>query len=135
MRLPLAPSVRGYQRAWISTDVLAGITLLVIAVPEQVATSRLAGMPAATALWAFVAATVAFFFFGSSRIVSVGADSTIAPLFAAAVAHRAVSGSPKTIALTSLTALVTGAIILLVGLLRLGWIADFLSVPIITGFL
>jgi sulfate permease, SulP family len=135
VRVPLATSVRGYQRAWIAPDLIAGLTLLVIAVPEQLATSRLAGMPAATALWAFVAATVAFFLLGSSRIVSVGADSTIAPLFAAAVAHLAVSGSPKAIALTSLTALVTGAIILLVGLLRLGWIADFLSVPIITGFL
>ena len=126
MRVPLATSVRGYQRAWIAPDLIAGLTLLVIAVPEQLATSRLAGMPAATGLWAFVAATVAFFFLGSSRIASVGADSTIAPLFAAAVAHLAVSGSPKAIALTSLTALVTGAIILLVGLLRLGWIADFL---------
>ena len=95
--------------------MLAGITLLVIAVPEQLATSRLAGMPAATALWAFVAATIAFFLLGSSQLVSVGADSTIAPLFAAAVAHLAVAGSPKAIALTSLTALVTGAIVLAVG--------------------
>ena len=114
---------------------MAGMTLLVIAVPEQLATSRLAGMPAATALWAFVAATVAFFLLGSSKLVSVGADSTIAPLFAVAVAHLAVSGSPKAIALTSLTALVTGAIVLAIGLLRLGWIADLLSVPIITGFM
>jgi SulP family sulfate permease len=127
--------MRGYQRSWISGDVIAGLTLLVIAVPEQLATSRLAGMPAATALWAFVAATIAFFLFGSSKTVSVGADSTIAPLFAAAVAHLAVTGSPKAIALTSLTALVTGAIVGAVGLLRLGWIADLLSVPIITGFM
>ncbi|MGO9342799.1 MAG: SulP family inorganic anion transporter [Acidimicrobiales bacterium] len=135
MRVRLAPSMRGYQRSWITGDVMAGITLLVIAVPEQLATSRLAGMPAATALWAFVAATIAFFLFGSSKTVSVGADSTIAPLFAAAVAHLAVTGSPKAIALTSLTALVTGAIVLAIGLLRLGWIADLLSVPIITGFM
>src|SRR5580692_9018819 len=102
MRVPVAMSLRGYQRSWISADLLAGMTLLVIAVPEQVATSRLAGMPAATALWAFVAATVAFFLFGSSRIVSVGADSTIAPSFAAAVAHLAITGSSRAIALTSL---------------------------------
>src|SRR5580704_17215068 len=131
MRLPLAPSMRGYQRAWIATDVMAGITLLVIAVPEQVATSRLAGMPAATALWAFVAATVAFFLFGSSRIVSVGADSTIAPLFAAAVAHLTITGSSRATALTSPTALVTGAIVLAGGLLRLGGVEALLSVPII----
>jgi len=135
MRLPVARSLRGYQRSWISADLLAGMTLLVIAVPEQLATSRLADMPAATALWAFVAATLAFFLFGSSRVVSVGADSTIAPLFAAAVARLAIGGSPHAIALTSLIALVAGAVILAVGLLRLGWIADFLSVPIITGFM
>ena len=135
MRVQLAPSTRGYQRSWISKDAMAGMTLLVITVPEQLATSRLAGMPAATALWAFVAATVAFFLLGSSKLVSVGADSTIAPLFAVAVAHLAVTGSPKAIALTSLTALVTGAIVLAIGLLRLGWIADLLSVPIITGFM
>jgi SulP family sulfate permease len=135
MRVPVAMSLRGYQRSWISADLLAGMTLLVIAVPEQLATSRLAGMPAATALWAFVAATFAFFLFGSSKVVSVGADSTIAPLFAAAVARLAVAGSPHAIALTSLIALIAGGLILAVGLLRLGWIADFLSVPIITGFM
>jgi SulP family sulfate permease len=135
MRAPIAESLRGYQRAWITTDLLAGLTLLVIAVPEQLATSRLAGMPPATALWAFVAATIAFFLFGSSPIASVGADSTIAPLFAAAVARFATAGSPHAIALTSLAALLTGLIILLVGVLRLGWIADFLSIPIISGFM
>lgn len=131
----MVTSLRGYQRSWIGTDLLAGLTLLVIAVPEQLATSRLAGMPPATALWAFVAATLMFFLLGSSRIVSVGADSTIAPLFAAAVARLSVAGSPHALALTSLTALVTGAIILVVGIFRLGWIADFLSIPIITGFM
>ena len=78
---------------------------------------------------------IAFFVIGSSRIVSVGADSTIAPLFAAAVARLATAGSPHAFALTSLTALVTGGIVLVVGFLRLGWIADFLSIPIITGFM
>src|SRR5580698_3737536 len=102
IRRMLAPSLRGYQRSWMTADLLAGMTLLVIAVPEQLATSRLADMPAATALWAFVAATFAFFLFGSSKVVSVGADSTIAPLFAAAVARLAVAGSPHAIALTSL---------------------------------
>jgi sulfate permease, SulP family len=135
MRMPLATSVRGYQRAWLAADIMAGTTLVVIAIPEQIATSRLAGMPAATALWAFVAATIAFFFFGASRNLSVGADSTIAPLFAAAVTRLSTEGSPHSIALTELTALITGALILIVGVLRLGWIADFLSVPIITGFL
>ncbi|MFZ0666171.1 MAG: SulP family inorganic anion transporter [Acidimicrobiales bacterium] len=135
IRRMLAPSLRGYQRSWMTADLLAGMTLLVIAVPEQLATSRLADMPAATALWAFVAATFAFFLFGSSKVVSVGADSTIAPLFAAAVARLSVSESPHAIALTSLIALSTGGLILIVGMLRLGWIADFLSVPIITGFM
>jgi len=80
---PLFTSLHGYQRAWLSADVAGGMTLLVIAVPEQLATSRLAGMPPITGFYAFVAGTVLFALLGSNPQMSVGADSTIAPLFAA----------------------------------------------------
>lgn len=90
---PVLTSLRGYQRSWVSTDAVAGITLLVIAVPEQLATSRLAGMPPITGFYAFVAGTLLFALLGASPLVSVGADSTIAPLFAAGVSSFAVTGS------------------------------------------
>ena len=128
-------SLHGYQRAWVSGDVQAGIMLLVIAVPEQLATSRLAGMPPITGFYAFVAGTVAFALLGSSPQISVGADSTIAPLFATGVAALALTGSPHYVELVGILAVMVGLMVMLVGLLRLGWIAEFLSTPIVTGFL
>ena len=128
-------SMHGYRRQWLGPDVLAGLTLLAIAVPEQLATSRLAGMPPVTGLYTFIAGTVAFAVLGSAPQLSVGADSTIAPLFAAGIAHIAPTGSAHYMALVSLLAMVVGVIVAVVGMLRLGWIADFLSTPIIIGFL
>ncbi len=72
---------------------------------------------------------------GSAPQLSVGADSTIAPLFAAGIARLAPTGSANYLALVSLLAVTVGVLVAIVGLLRLGWIADFLSAPIITGFL
>ena len=131
----LATSMHGYQGQWLGPDLLAALTLLVIAVPEQLATSRLAGMPPITGLYTFIAGTVAFAVLGSAPQLSVGADSTIAPLFAAGIAHIAPTGSAHYMALVSLLAVTVGVLVAVVGLLRLGWIADFLSAPIITGFL
>ena len=118
-----------------SADLVAGLTLLVIAVPEQLATSRLAGMPPITGFYAFVAGTVLFALLGSNPQMSVGADSTIAPLFAAGVSALALAGSPHYVDLVAILAVMVGLIVMLVGILRLGWIAEFLSTPIVTGFL
>jgi len=131
----LPVSLRSYRHAWLRPDALAGLALLVIAVPEQLATSRLAGMPPLTGLFAFVAGTVMFALLGSNPQMSVGADSTIAPLFAVGVAHIASTGSPRYVALVGLLAVIVGVLVALVGILRLGWIAELLSAPIITGFL
>src|SRR3984885_9120094 len=132
---PLFTSLHGYQRAWLSADVAGGMTLLVIAVPEQLATSRLAGMPPITGFYAFVAGTVLFALLGSNPQMSVGADSTIAPLFAAGVSALALSGSPHYVDLVEILAVMVGLIVMLVSILRLGWLAEFLSTPIVTGFL
>ena len=131
----LLSSLRGYRRPWLGADALAALTLLAIAIPEQLATSRLAGMPPVTGLYAFVAGTVAFALLGSNPQMSVGADSTIAPLFAVGIAGLASSGSPHYIALVGLLAVVVGVLVALVGILRFGWIAELLSAPIIAGFL
>jgi high affinity sulfate transporter 1 len=127
--------LQGYRLSWATLDLLAGITLLVIAVPEQLATSRLAGMPPITGFYAFIAGTVLFALLGSNPQMSVGADSTIAPLFAVGIAHLAPTGSADYIDLVGILAVMVGAIVALIGLLRLGWIAEFLSAPIITGFM
>ncbi len=128
-------SLRGYQRSWVSGDLVGGLMLLVIAVPEQLATSRLAGMPPITGFYAFVAGTALFAFLGSNPQLSVGADSTIAPLFATGVATLAVTGSSRYVELVAILAVMVGILVMLVSILRLGWVAEFLSTPIVTGFL
>jgi SulP family sulfate permease len=131
----LLSSLRGYQRSWATADVLAAIALLVIALPEQLATARLAGMPPVTGWYAFIAGTAMFALLGSSRQLSVGADSTIAPLFAVGIGHLAAAGSHRYVELIAILSVSVGILVSLVWLLRLGWISQFLSAPIITGFL
>jgi MFS superfamily sulfate permease-like transporter len=83
--LALVPSsLRGYRTSWLAADVVAGFTLVAIAVPEQMATARLVGMPAVVGLDAFVVGSLLFALFGQHRQMSVGADSTIAPILAVA---------------------------------------------------
>ncbi len=135
LRTLLLPSLRGYRRSWAGPDAAAALTLLAIAVPEQLATSRLAGMPPITGYYAFIAGTVMFALLGSSPLLSVGADSTIAPLFAVGVGGLAATGSPRYVELVGILSVLVGAIVALVWLFRLSWVAEFLSAPIITGFL
>jgi sulfate permease, SulP family len=134
-RVVLLGSLRGYRRSWAAPDVLAAIALLVIALPEQLATARLAGMPPVTGWYAFIAGTTMFALLGSSTQLSIGADSTIAPLFAVGIGHLAAAGSHRYIELIAILSVSVGILVALVWLLRLGWIAEFLSAPIITGFL
>ena len=134
-RSMLLSSLQGYRASWWVGDLVAGLTLLAIAVPEQLATARLAGMPPITGFYAFVAGSVMFALLGSNPQMSVGADSTIAPLFAVGIATVVSTVSPDYVALVGILAVMVGVIVALVGLLRLGWVAEFLSTPIITGFL
>jgi SulP family sulfate permease len=132
----LIPStLRGYQASWLGSDVLAGLALVAIAVPGEMATARLVNVPAVAGLYAFIAGSLAFAVLGRSPQMSVGADSTIAPVLAAAVASVAALGTPRYLELVSFLALMTGALLVAVGLLRLGWISEFLSLPVITGVL
>jgi sulfate permease, SulP family len=131
----IAPTLRDYQGSWLVPDVLAGMTLVAIAVPEQMATARLANMPAVAGLYAFIAGSLMFALLGLNRRLSVGADSTIAPVLAVGVAAVAAAGSPRYVDLVSFLALMVGALVMAIGLLRLGWIASFLSTPVITGVL
>ena len=82
-------SLRGYRIEWLSRDFIAGLMLAAIAIPGQLATARLAGMPPETGLYAFAAGSLAFAAFGANRFMSVAADSTIAPIFAGGLASLA----------------------------------------------
>ena len=126
-------TLRGYRASWLGADALAGLTLVAVALPGQIATARLADMPAVTGLYAFAAGSLAYALLGTNRRLSVGADSTIAPVLATGVAAVA-AGSGYGLAM-AFTALLVGAALIAVGAFRLGWIADFLSTPVITGIL
>ncbi len=125
----------GVTRRNVALQVVAGIALVAIAVPEQIATAQLADVPPYVGLVAFIAATLAFVVAGSHPVVSVGADSTIAPLFAVALVRLAAPQSSNYLALVAATAVVTGLLLIVIGWLRWGWLADILSLPIVTGFM
>jgi MFS superfamily sulfate permease-like transporter len=116
-------------------DLIAGVTLAAIAIPEQMATARMGGLPPQIGLIAFVAATLAFAAFGSNRLLSAGADSTITPIFAGALGALAASHSEHYAALAAALAMMVGAVLILAGVLKLGWIANLLSGPVMTGFM
>jgi MFS superfamily sulfate permease-like transporter len=126
---------RGYRPAWFANDAVAGLVLVAIAIPEQLATARLAGFPPDAGLYAFVVATVAFAALGANRYLSAGADSTIAPIFAASLGAIVATDSSGYLADAGVLALLVGAILALVGVVRAGWLADLLSVPVTIGFL
>lgn len=127
--------LQGWSGRDLGGDLFAGLTLAAIAIPEQIATARLGDFSPEIGFVAFIAAVLAFALFGASRHLSVGADSTITPILAGGLALIATSGSPHYVAMAALLALMVGAIVLVGGLIRLGWIADLLSVPVMAGFL
>jgi MFS superfamily sulfate permease-like transporter len=132
---PLLRGFAGLRPSSLATDILAGVTLAAIAVPEQMATARLAGLPPQTGFLAFIAGSIAFAMLGASRRLSAGADSTIAPIFAVTLAALAATGSPRFAALAAGLAILTGLIVFLAGVFRLGWIGNLLSIPVTIGFL
>ena len=126
---------QGYRPWFLTHDLVAGLTLAAIAIPEQLATARLGGFSPQIGFFAFLAGSLAFAVFGSNRSLSSGADSTITPIFAGGLALLAVSGSPEYAALAGVLALMVGVVLVVGGIFRLGWIADLLSVPVTVGFL
>jgi MFS superfamily sulfate permease-like transporter len=132
---PVLRSLAGYDAQRLPGDAIAGLTLAAIAVPEQMATSRLGGFTPETGFFVFIAAAVGFFVFGASRRLSAGADSTITPIFAGGLAVLAETSSPQYGGLAALLALMVGLILIGGAVFRLGWIADLLSAPVLTGFL
>jgi MFS superfamily sulfate permease-like transporter len=121
----------GWRARDLGPDLLAGLTLAAIAIPEQMATARLGGMPPELGFLALAAGGVGFALFGASRRLSVGADSTITPIFAGALALA----GPHYLGEVAVLALLVGAALIAAGALRLGFVADLLSIPVTTGFL
>ena len=132
---PIFQALSGESLGSVSQDLTAGLTLAAIAIPEQMATARLGGFAPEIGLFAFVAATVGFAVLGSNRQLSAGADSTITPIFAGSLALMAAAGSPQYAVLAAGLAIMVGLLLVVGGIFKLGWIADLLSLPVLTGFL
>ena len=132
-------SLRGYRRSWLRTDIAAGLTLAAVAVPETMGYTSIAQVPVITGLYTVLFPAIVFALLGSSRLLVVGADSATAAILAGGLATLGLAGltpySPQWLALTSLTALLCGILLLLARLLRLGFLGDFLSASVLNGFL
>jgi len=132
---PIFRSLSSYRLQFLTHDLLAGLTLAAIAIPEQMATARLGGFAPQLGFFAFLAGSLAFAAFGSNRFLSCGADSTITPIFAGGLALIPVSGPSDYPELAAALALMVGCLLVAAGIFRLGWIADLLSIPVTIGFL
>jgi sulfate permease, SulP family len=131
--------IRPYQRSWLRTDVVAGITLAALAIPEVMGYTKIAGMPVITGLYTILLPILAFALLGSSRHLVVGADSATAAIMFAGIASLGISGlqpaTPQWVGLAGLSALLAGGLLWLARVARLGFLADFLSRTVLVGFL
>lgn len=127
--------IRPLQRAAALRDALSGVVLAAMDIPQVLGYAKIAGMPVVTGLYTLLLPLVAFAAFGSSRYLVVAADSATAAIFASGVSGMATPAGVRYMALAGTVALLTAAILLLARLLRLGFIADFLSRTVLVGFL
>ncbi|MFS0701150.1 SulP family inorganic anion transporter [Cellulomonas sp. 179-A 4D5 NHS] len=131
----LFPSLRGYRRSWLRTDLVAGLTVWAVLVPESLAYATIAGVPPVVGLYSAVPALVLYAALGSSRHLVVGPMSATAALSASVVAVFAPADATVFVLITSAVALVTGVLCVLAGLARLGFLASFISEPVLKGFI
>jgi SulP family sulfate permease len=133
--LPLFGGLRPIDPARIPLDMIAGATLAALAIPEVMGYTSIAGMPVVTGLYTILVPMVAFAILGSSRHLVVGADSATAAILAAGLAGLATQGSAQYVALAATLALMAAAFLFLARVLRLGFLANFLSRTVLIGFL
>jgi SulP family sulfate permease len=132
--LPILTWLPGYDRRWLRFDVIAGATVWGLLVPEMIAYSGLAGLPPQAGLYTLLASLAAYAIFGTSRHVVVAGTSASAVLIASGVASRGTSSPHDYAVLASGLVLLCGGLFLAAGILRLGFVAQFLSRPVIDGF-
>ncbi|PIM67180.1 sodium-independent anion transporter [Streptomyces sp. JV178] len=137
-RRRLAPglgTLLGYRRAWLRGDVLAGVTVAAYLVPQVMAYAGVAGLPPVVGLWAILPALAAYALLGSSRLLSVGPESTTALMTATVVAPLAAGDPDRYATLAATLAITVGLLCVVARLARLGFVADLLSRPVLIGYL
>src|ERR1700760_1587323 len=136
-RIPGVAMLGPYQRQWLSKDLVAGLFLTALLVPPGMGYAELAGLPPITGLYTSILCLLGYALFGPSRVLVLGPDSSLGPMIAATILPiLGANGSPeRAIALASMLALIVGAVMILAGIARLGFIADLLSKPTQIGYM
>ncbi|NKQ52344.1 sulfate permease [Amycolatopsis sp. K13G38] len=135
--LPGLRQVRTYQRRWLARDLVAGVVLTTLLVPQGMAYAELAGLPAITGLYTSILCLLGYAVFGPSRVLVLGPDSSLGPMIAATILPLVGSGGDagRAVALASMLALMTGAVLIVAAAGKLGFIADLVSKPTMIGYL
>lgn len=131
----LLGGLRGYRRSWLRSDVIAGLTVWAVLIPESLAYATIAGVSPVVGLYAAVPALLLYPLFGSSRHLVVGPMSATAALSAGVVGGFATAGSGDFVVYTAGLAIAVGVVAIVAGLLRLGFLANFISEPVLKGFI
>ena len=133
--LPILAWLPHYDRSWLRGDLIAGLTVAALVVPKSLGYAGIASVPIQYGLYAAAVGAILYAIFGTSRQIATGPSSALAAVAASAVIAAGVSGSDDAVTLVATTSLVTGLFFLLLALFKMGWIAQFLSKAVITGFL
>jgi len=133
--LPILDWGRAYDRAALTSDLIAAVIVTIMLIPQSLAYALLAGLPPQVGLYASIAPLIAYALFGTSRTLAVGPVAVISLMTATAVGAVAAQGSAEYVAAALILAMLSGAILLLMGLLRLGFLANLLSHPVVSGFI
>ena len=133
--LPILDWGRRYNRDTLVSDGVAALIVTIMLIPQSLAYALLAGLPAEVGLYASVAPLLLYAVFGTSRVLAVGPVAVVSLMTAAAIGEHAVAGTPEYWAIAITLAFLSGAMLTLMGVLRLGFLANFLSHPVISGFI
>ena len=134
-RIPIIGQLRSYQRAWLRPDVIAGVTVAALIVPKNLGYAGIAGVPLQNGLYAAAAGAILYAIFGTSRQISMGPSSGLAAVAASAVLAAGIVGDQDVASFVAGITLASGILFLLLAVFRMGWIAQFLSRAVVTGFL
>ena len=135
MRIVILTGLRPFNPKAAGRDLIAGVTLASMNIPQVLGYARIAGMPVVTGLYTVLLPIIAFAVFGSSRHLVVAADSATAVIFSGPLSSMAAPASEKYVALVGMVALLTAGILFLAWVFKLGFLADFLAHTVLVGFL
>jgi len=133
--LPGVQALRSYEPAWLRQDLTAGLVLTTMLVPVGIAYAVASGVPGINGLYATIVPLLAYALFGPSRILVLGPDSSLAPVILAVVLPLSGGDPKKAVAIAGMMAIVSGAVCIVVGMLRLGFVTELLSKPIRYGYM